>query len=80
MQQTTIENRIEQIMSQLNSATGERFDELEREFIYLQGYYSGIKSNMNLAEFEKLYENETDKPITSDYYRGWVDGKLDNSI
>jgi len=68
------------IQRQLIKATGDRFDELEKEYIYLLGYYSGIKSNMSLADFEKLNENETDKPITSDYFRGWVDGKLDNSI
>ena len=72
--------KITDIRQRLIKTTGDEFNELEREFVYLQGYYSGIKSDMNLAEFEKLYENETDKPITSDYYGGWVDGKLDNSI
>ena len=80
MEQTTIENRIEQIMSRLNSATGKRFEELEGEYIYMEGYRSGLKSEMTLAEFEKLYEDQKDKLVTSDYYRGWTDAKLDNSI
>ena len=71
-------DKLEILKEQLSKTTGENFDKIEKEILYLIGYRAGSNSELSEEEFETIYQFNRNDPYIENYYQGWKEGKYDS--